>query len=122
MKFRPLTSRAASIAFATLLWASAAPALAQTPATQEPASAAPAGLPTAPASERAGNGGYTSADASQPGEGGSPLEPYLFLTILAGGGIIAGIAGVLTDRRLRIAHGYRARAGMPPGGPPLRAR
>jgi hypothetical protein len=80
------------------------------------------GLPTAPAAERAGNGGYSYADASQPGEGGSPLEPYLFLAILAGGGIIAGIAGVMTDRRVRVAHGYRTRAAVVPGVPPLRAR
>jgi hypothetical protein len=63
---------------------------------------APAALPTAPgAAIKAGQGGYTGAKASLPGDNGSPLEPYLFLFILAGGGLIAWIFAIATDARLR---------------------
>jgi hypothetical protein len=36
-----------------------------------------------------------------PGDNGSSLEPYLFLFILAGGGIIAWVAAIGTDVRIR---------------------
>jgi hypothetical protein len=62
----------------------------------------PGALPTAPgAGERAGIGGYTEAKASLPGENGSPLEPYLFLFILAGGGVIGWVLAITTDIRVR---------------------
>jgi len=65
---------------------------------------APAALPTAPgAAAKAGSGGYTAARASLPGDNGSPLEPYLFLFILAGGGIIGWAAALGTDVRIRRA-------------------
>ncbi len=117
MKNSPLASSIAALVFSTVMWSMAGPALAQSSMDQGPAA-----LPTAPAADRAGNGGYTAADASQPGEGGSPLEPYLFLAILAGGGILAGIGGVLTDRRVRIAHGYYTRSRSAPGATQIRAR
>ena len=58
-------------------------------------------LPTAPNAQRAADGGYTAARASLPGDNGSPLEPYLYLFILAGGGIIAAAGVAVTDRRVR---------------------
>jgi hypothetical protein len=62
----------------------------------------PNALPTAPdASPKAAQGGYTAARASLPGDSGSPLEPYLFLFILAGGGIVAWGLAISTDIRLR---------------------
>jgi hypothetical protein len=65
------------------------------------AQAAQVALPTAPAADRASIGGYTAARASLPGDNGSPLEPYLYLAILAGGGIIAAVGVVASDRRIR---------------------
>ena len=66
---------------------------------------APGALPTAAgAADKASQGGYTAARASLPGENGSPLEPYLFLFILAGGGIIAWVLAISTDVRLRSQH------------------
>jgi hypothetical protein len=62
----------------------------------------PNALPTAPdAGPKAAQGGYTDARASLPGDNGSPLEPYLFLFILAGGGIVAWGLAITTDIRLR---------------------
>ncbi len=58
-------------------------------------------LPTAPAASRAAIGGYTAARASLPGENGSPLEPYLFLFILAGGGIVWVAFAIGADRYVR---------------------
>jgi hypothetical protein len=58
-------------------------------------------LPTAPNAQKAADGGYTAARASLPGDNGSPLEPYLYLAILAGGGIIAAVGVGLSDRRVR---------------------
>jgi hypothetical protein len=73
------------------------------------AQAAPEPLPTAPgAGTKAGIGGYTAARASLPGDGGSPLEPYLFLFILAGGGIVAWGAALTTDYRLRATEARRS--------------
>jgi hypothetical protein len=71
-------------------WAAfAAPASAQT------------GLPTAPAADRAGQGGYTSAPASLPGYGASPLEPYLITWLLPISGLLCAIIGIGVDRRMR---------------------
>lgn len=58
-------------------------------------------LPTAPAADRASQGGTTGAAASLPGENGSPLEPYLITWLLPASGIIAAIVVVVTDRRMR---------------------
>jgi hypothetical protein len=77
--------------FMTLL-GTAGPARAQTPAA----------LPTAPgAGPKAAAGGYTAAHASLPGDNGSPLEPYLFLFILAGGGVVAWALAIGTDVNVR---------------------
>jgi len=64
----------------------------------------PHALPTAPGADKAERGHATSARASLPGDNGSPVEPYLFLFILAGGGIIAGVAVNVTDRHVRSAY------------------
>ena len=81
-----------AFAFAAMLWITGAVASAQT--------AAP--LPTAPGADRAvGSAPPTAAMASLPGDNGSPLEPYLFVFILAGGGIIGAIAVKLCDRGVR---------------------
>jgi hypothetical protein len=62
----------------------------------------PAALPTAPgAGPKAAQGGYTAARASLPGDNGSPLEPYLFLFILAGGGVVAWALAIGTDINVR---------------------
>jgi hypothetical protein len=62
----------------------------------------PGALPTAPgAADKAGQGGYTGARASLPGDNGSPLEPYLFLFILAGGGVVAWVLAIGTDITIR---------------------
>jgi hypothetical protein len=60
-------------------------------------------LPMAPTAAKSGDGGYTAASASLPGDNGSPLEPYLYLCILAGGGILAAVGVAITDRRVRAA-------------------
>ncbi len=81
-----------ALVLAVLVRFVASTALAQTPGA----------LPTAPdAAQKAGSGGYTAAKASLPGDHGSPLEPYLFLFILAGGGVVAGAFAVATDRAVR---------------------
>ena len=64
---------------------------------------AQAALPTAPAADRTANGGTTSAAASLPGDGGSPLEPYLVTWLLPISGLLAAGAGVAVDRRMRVA-------------------
>jgi hypothetical protein len=66
------------------------------------AQSAPA-LPTAPGAAQAAVD-PTYARASLPGAHG-PVEPYLFLFILAGGGIIGVGFATLTDRRLRASAG-----------------
>ena len=43
----------------------------------------------------------TAAKASLPGDNGSPLEPYLFTFLLAGGGLICAIAVRVSDARVR---------------------
>jgi len=65
------------------------------------------GLPTAPAADRANQGGLSQAPASLPGgpNGASPLEPYLVTWLLPVSGIIAVAFGVYVDRRLRVAYG-----------------
>jgi hypothetical protein len=62
----------------------------------------PAALPTAPGADRTvTDGPATAARASLRGDNGSPLEPYLFMFILAGGGIISAISVRLADARIR---------------------
>ena len=76
---------------------------------------APGALPTAPAASRAAIGGYTAARASLPGENGSPLEPYLFLFILAGGGMSADcvIRDLSSDgARVRVDSGVPLAGGL----------
>jgi hypothetical protein len=73
---------------AVLIWFSAVVASAQTPAA----------LPTVPGAQRSvGTAPATSALASLPGDNGSPVEPYLFMFILAGGGIICFAATRFTN-------------------------
>jgi hypothetical protein len=76
------------------LWLSTPGAFAQTP---------PAALPTAPGADRAVTTGAaaTAAKASLPGDNGSPLEPYLFTFLLAGGGLICAIAVRVSDARVQ---------------------
>ena len=63
---------------------------------------APGALPPAPgAGEKSASGGYTGASASLSTNGGSALEPYLFLLILAGGGIIAVVFAFAADNNVR---------------------
>jgi hypothetical protein len=65
---------------------------------QQPAVA----LPTAPGASKAATDGPPSASlASLPGDNGSPVEPYLFLFILAGGGLIAVVAVRVADAVVR---------------------
>ncbi|MBD5656050.1 MAG: hypothetical protein IAI50_12860 [Candidatus Eremiobacteraeota bacterium] len=91
MKFdRRLVSLSVFVACA----ACAPAAFAQTPA---------GGLPTAPAADRAGEGGFTSSAASLPGPGQSPLEPYLITWLLPVSGIVCAVAGLTVARRLRAA-------------------
>ena len=42
--------------------------------------------------------------SAAPGGDGSPLGPYLFTFILAGGGIIVAIAVNLTDKLMKVDH------------------
>jgi hypothetical protein len=59
-------------------------------------------LPPAPgAHDKAAAGGYTGARASLAGDHGSALEPYLFLAILAGGGLVAIILAFVADGAVR---------------------
>ena len=74
---------------------------------QSPAPSSPAVPPAVV--QRAGEGGFTAARASLPGENGVPLEPFLYLTILAGGGIIAFLVAVTTDMRVRQSAPPRSR-------------
>lgn len=83
------TLRAALVAFVLALVAAPAFALDK-----------PGPLPTAPGASKAIVGGPT-AEASLPGDGGSPLEPYLYLVILAGGGLLSGVAMSVIDRQTR---------------------
>jgi hypothetical protein len=91
-----LRSATAAFAFAAALWVTSAMASAQSPAP----------LPTAPGADRTVNSGApaTAARASLPGDNGSPVEPYLFMFILAGGGIIGVIGVKLSDRSVRADH------------------
>lgn len=87
--------RVLTLAFPLIVAAAGAPALVQADPVVT--------LPTAPNAQKAGDGGYTGASASLPGDNGSPLEPYLYLAILAGGGILAALGVTVTDRRVRAA-------------------
>jgi hypothetical protein len=92
---RMVRSALSASLFAAALWLATAAASAQSPAP----------LPTAPGADRAvGTAPATAAKASLPGDNGSPLEPYLFTFILAGGGIIAAIAVKLCDRGILSDH------------------
>ncbi len=78
-----------------------------TAAVPMPAGAQTAALPTAPAADRASQGGLSEAPASLPKvHGASPLEPYLITWLLPFSGIIIAAVCVVTDRRLR-AYGRR---------------
>jgi hypothetical protein len=80
-------------AVAGAMWLCAANAMAQ---------ATPAALPTAPGADRTvGTAVSTAAKASLPGDNGSPLEPYLFTFILAGGGLICLVGVRLADKRIQ---------------------
>jgi hypothetical protein len=64
-------------------------------------------LPTAPAADRASQGGLSEAPASLPKvRGASPLEPYLITWLLPVSGILVAAICLGTDRRLR-AKGVR---------------
>jgi hypothetical protein len=59
-------------------------------------------LPTAPAADRASQGGLSEAPASLPKvHGASPLEPYLVTWLLPVSGILIAALCVGMDRRLR---------------------
>ncbi len=83
--------RLASLAIAVA--AIASPVAAQTPA--------PGNLPPAPGSERAGVGGVTAGASLRGAPDKSALEPYLFLWLIPGFGLVALGTAVIADRRLR---------------------
>ncbi len=59
-------------------------------------------LPTAPAADRASQGGLSEAPASLPKvHGASPLEPYLVTWLLPVSGILIAALCLTMDRRLR---------------------
>ncbi len=59
-------------------------------------------LPTAPAADRASQGGLSEAPASLPKvHGASPLEPYLVTWLLPVSGILIAALCVVMDRNLR---------------------
>jgi len=62
---------------------------------------AQAALPTAPAADRAAQGGLTGAAASLPGDNGSPLEPYLVTWLLPVSGILTALVLVSVDKNMR---------------------
>ena len=64
-------------------------------------------LPTAPGAHKAVEGGMTSAPASLPGTGASPLEPYLIVWLLPIAGIVCAVIATAIDRRLRATFGDR---------------
>jgi len=64
-------------------------------------------LPTAPAADRASQGGLSEAPASLPKvHGASPLEPYLVTWLLPVSGLLIAAICVVMDRNLR-ARGRR---------------
>ncbi|GAC1548552.1 MAG: hypothetical protein NVS3B16_21580 [Vulcanimicrobiaceae bacterium] len=93
---RFLASFLAAFVFAVAL--AAAPAYAQ---NASPAAA----LPTAPGAQKAAEGGLSQAPASLPGNGASPLEPYLVTWLLPVAGVIVAIVFVTVDKRLRATGG-----------------
>lgn len=90
LRFRQVVPLAALVAF-----------VAFAPAAAQDASPGP-GLPTAPAADRATEGGVTSG-ASLKGNSPfpSPLEPYLVTWLLPVSGLLSVLVAVAADRRVR---------------------
>jgi hypothetical protein len=102
-QFRRFAPLAVFVAAAAL----SSPVAAQSPSGVE--SPGPGGgLPTAPAADRAAEGGLSASAASLPGpgNGASPLEPYLVTWLLPVSGLLSAIVAIGIDRRVRSAkHG-----------------